>query len=89
MRTTIDLPDPLFREVKATAASRGLKLKDFIAAALRGALHGDRAPQDPDSSPEQIHRERMLGHFNRMAEDRHQTGPVGKLDRDALHDRYA
>lgn len=34
MRTTIDLPDPLFREVKATAASRGLKIKDFIAHSL-------------------------------------------------------
>ncbi len=89
MRTTIDLPDPLFREVKATAASRGLKLKDFIAAALRGALHGDRDTPSPGSSPGQIHRERMLGHFNRMAEGRTQTGAVGKLEREALHDRHA
>jgi hypothetical protein len=89
MRTTIDLPDPLFREVKATAASRGLKLKDFIAAALRGALHGERAPQTAGSSPDQIHRESMLGHFSRMTEGRTQTGPVGKLDRDSLHDRHA
>ena len=89
MRTTIDLPDPLFREVKATAASRGLKLKDFIAAALRGALHRDHEPQASGTSLEQIHRERMLGHFNRMTEGRIQTAPLGKLDRDALHNRHA
>ncbi|MCC5842178.1 MAG: hypothetical protein JJT96_18830 [Opitutales bacterium] len=32
MRITIDLPDPLFRRVKASAAASGLKLKDFARA---------------------------------------------------------
>ena len=30
MRTTLDLPDPLFRELKARAALRGMKLKDLL-----------------------------------------------------------
>jgi hypothetical protein len=34
MRTTIDLPDPLFREVKALAARRGASLKTVIRAAV-------------------------------------------------------
>jgi hypothetical protein len=34
MRTTIDLPDPLFRELKAVAARRGTSLKNVIQAAV-------------------------------------------------------
>jgi hypothetical protein len=40
MRTTVDLPDPLFKRVKAEAALRGMKLRDFIARALEQALPG-------------------------------------------------
>jgi hypothetical protein len=38
MRTTVDLPDPLFERVKAEAALRGMKLRDFIARSLEQAL---------------------------------------------------
>ena len=38
MRTTIELSDPLFREVKATAARQGIRLKDYIAEALQDKL---------------------------------------------------
>ena len=38
MKTTIDLPDQLFRRAKATAAERGLSLKDFITAAVERSL---------------------------------------------------
>jgi hypothetical protein len=34
MRTTIDLPDPLFRELKAFAARRGASLKSVIQHAV-------------------------------------------------------
>jgi len=34
MRTTIDLPDELFRRTKSLAASRGLTLKQFIIDAV-------------------------------------------------------
>ncbi len=33
-KTTLELPDQLFREVKATAAINGIKIKDFVAEAL-------------------------------------------------------
>lgn len=42
MRTTLDLPDSLFREVKARAAQNGMSLKDlltrYVEAGLRGGL---------------------------------------------------
>jgi hypothetical protein len=34
MRTTIDLPDPLFRELKAVAAKRGTSLKKVLRTAV-------------------------------------------------------
>ena len=38
MKTTIDIPDELFREAKARAALEGIKLKDLVAEALREKL---------------------------------------------------
>ena len=38
MRTTLDLPDPLMRELKARAAMEGVKLKDYFATMVRDAL---------------------------------------------------
>ena len=40
METTIDLPDPLFREAKSKAASEGISLKAFITRAVEANLHG-------------------------------------------------
>ena len=39
MRTTIDIPDPLFREVKARAAYEGKKMKDLITGFIEAGLH--------------------------------------------------
>jgi len=38
MRTTIDIPDELFRRVKSAAALRGKKLKDLVEEGLRRVL---------------------------------------------------
>ena len=38
MRTTLDLPDPLMRELKARAALEGVKLKDYFANIAQAAL---------------------------------------------------
>ena len=41
MRTTIDLPDELFRQAKAKAAQDGMKLKDLIVRFVQQGLgHG-------------------------------------------------
>lgn len=39
VRTTIDLPDALFRKTKANAALRGTSMKELIVAALEKDLN--------------------------------------------------
>jgi len=43
MRTTVEIPDELFRKAKAHAAMRGMKLKELIVDALRDRLDRNRA----------------------------------------------
>ncbi len=38
MRTTIDIPDPLFRELKAFAAIKGISLKEVFQTAIEHEL---------------------------------------------------
>ena len=38
MKTTIEIPDPLFRRAKSTAAERGQSLKDLVTEALQEKL---------------------------------------------------
>ncbi len=51
MRTTIDLPDDLFRQVKARAALDGMKLRELIARYVELGLKGHGretgSPRDP------------------------------------------
>ncbi len=48
MRTTIELPDSLFRQVKARAALDGLKLKELIQHYVE---HGLSSGSSPAGSP--------------------------------------
>ncbi len=38
MKTTLEIPDELFRQVKSTAASRGILMKQFVTEALADKL---------------------------------------------------
>ncbi len=38
MRTTVDIPDDLFRKTKATAALRGTTMKELIVSAIRKSV---------------------------------------------------
>lgn len=40
MKTTIEIPDPLFRKAKSKAAERGQTLKQFVTEALIEKLAG-------------------------------------------------
>ena len=40
MKTTIDIPDPLFRKAKSRAAERGQTLREFVSEALEARLSG-------------------------------------------------
>ena len=43
MKTTLELPDSIFRKAKATAAERGQSLKEFVTEALQDKLARDTA----------------------------------------------
>ena len=45
MKTTLEIPDDLFREAKAKAALEGIKLKDLVARGIRHEVHGASAPE--------------------------------------------
>jgi hypothetical protein len=47
MRTTLDLPDPLFKAVKTRAVQQGVKLKDLLASYIEAGL---RAPLLPEKA---------------------------------------
>jgi hypothetical protein len=47
MKTTLELPEALFRQVKATAAQQGLLMKEFIAEALEEKLRQPRGASTP------------------------------------------
>ncbi len=51
MKTTLEIPDALFRKVKARAAERGETMKEFVNTALQEKLASRRAtalPGDPE-----------------------------------------
>jgi hypothetical protein len=52
MRTTVDIPDELFRRAKSEAALRGRSLKDLVEEGLR--LVVDRPP--PEEKPQPLRR---------------------------------
>jgi hypothetical protein len=45
MKTTVELPDTLYRQAKAEAALRGRKLKDMVEEGLRLVLEAPRPIQ--------------------------------------------
>jgi hypothetical protein len=50
MKTTVEIPDPLFRRAKSKAAERGQTLKEFMAEALQEKLAtkaGDARAAEP------------------------------------------
>ncbi|MCK7494361.1 MAG: hypothetical protein MZW92_26635 [Comamonadaceae bacterium] len=50
MRTTIELPDELSRQVKAVAALRGQSMKQFLTELLEEELYTAGAPAGSDAA---------------------------------------
>ena len=51
MKTTLEIPDALFRRAKSTAAERGQSLKELVTEALQEKLAprtGRAAPAEPE-----------------------------------------
>ena len=51
MKTTIDIPDPVFRRAKARAAERGQALREYVTEALQEKLSGRGASSGADTRP--------------------------------------
>ena len=49
MKTTVELPEPLYRQAKAEAALRGRKLRDLVEEGLRRVLD---SPADTAKRPD-------------------------------------
>lgn len=59
MKTTLDLPDDLMREIKIRAATQGKKLKDVMAETLRSGLFPESSP--PEKPKPTISKHPVLG----------------------------
>lgn len=42
MRTTVDIPDPVYRRLKSAAAQRGCSVKELVLRGVRAELEGAR-----------------------------------------------
>ena len=70
MKTTLELPDDLFRSVKAKAAQEGISLKEYVASALRQKL---------GQSPEPAGEKRWRKHFGSLAHLRKETRRIERI----------
>jgi hypothetical protein len=77
MKTTIELPDPLFRKAKSRAAERGQTLKDFVAEALQAKLTTD-AEETPSGQP------KWMAGFGKLRRLRKETARIQSVINDAF-----
>jgi hypothetical protein len=47
MKTTLEIPDALFRRAKSAAAQRGIPLRELVSEALADKLSAGRAEERP------------------------------------------
>jgi hypothetical protein len=70
MKTTLELPDELFRSAKAQAAQEGISLKAYITAALREKLR-----QASECSGQRL----WMKHFGSLAHLRKETRRIERI----------
>lgn len=51
MKTTLDIPDPLFRQAKSRAALRGISLRQFFTEALEEKITASPSAQPGSAEP--------------------------------------
>ena len=70
MKTTLELPDELFRSAKAQAAQEGISLKAYITAALR-----EKLGQASERSGQRL----WMKHFGSLAHLRKETRRIERI----------
>lgn len=79
MRTTLDIPDALFKQAKHKAVSEGVSLKTIVERALQKELAGT-------THALAVRKKRAQALFAALDKARNKA-PVGPLKRETLHDR--
>lgn len=51
MKTTLDIPDPIFRQAKARAALRGVSLRQFVTEAIEEKITSPASRRTGSSEP--------------------------------------
>ena len=72
MKTTLEIPDELFRSAKARAAEEGVSLKAYVIEALRAKL---KSGGKTDSKP-------WMKHFGSLSHLRKETRRIEKIIED-------
>ena len=65
MKTTLEIPDPLFRKAKSKAAERGQTLKQLVTEALQDKL----APRSSKARPSEPDWMRGFGKLRRLRKE--------------------
>ena len=77
MKTTLEIPDPLFRKAKSRAAERGQTLKDFVTDALQAKLA-------TDSASGQLGEPRWMDGFGKLRRLRKETARIQGMIEEAF-----
>jgi hypothetical protein len=69
MKTTIDIPDPLYRQAKIRAVEQSTSLKDILLRGLERELRaGSEPPADPAPHVPYFARRKLLPAFQKLQE---------------------
>lgn len=79
MRTTLEIPDGLFKRAKLKAVEEGVPLKDII----NRALERDLASAVEDTEIRRLRAERLFAALDQARN----TQPVGRFNREEIYDR--
>jgi hypothetical protein len=79
MRTTLEIPDTLFRKAKLRAVEEGVPLKTVVVRAIEREL--------TTSAPSAAARKRRAQKLFAVLDKTRNTEPVGRLNREELYDR--
>jgi hypothetical protein len=80
MRTTLDLPDKLFKKAKLRAVHEGVALKEVVTRALERGLASSAATEGDERK---FRAKRLFASLDKARN----TKPVGPLNRAKLYDR--
>jgi len=61
MKTTVEIPDTLYRQIKARAALKGQSIKDFLVEAVRAKIASDKPASRKNQSKKKVGWEAVYG----------------------------